>query len=240
MAFTCEAGDHDDRGVGEFFCVCNQFITVIFHRRFREVPVLGGDGDRCPVRGKGGVEVDQLLVYLKPGIPDAVDEAHFFIQIIDAAGACPAIHRVRGAPSEEVELFGVLQRENIFILQQHEALFRNLQCDSRCLLGKLIRDFGGGRCAADEIQQSGHGPGADKIDNENDCQQGCQPGLSADEFLLCFGEFLHSNADNDSSDKSCADGDEVRDKPLQNADQVFHFKRDHGVFLSLSGFSGIL
>ena len=100
VAFTCEAGDHDDRGVGEFLCVGNQFITVIFHRRFREVPVLGSDGDRCTVRGKGGVEVDQLLVYLKPGIPDTVDEAHLFIQIIDAAGACPAVHRIGRAPAE--------------------------------------------------------------------------------------------------------------------------------------------
>ena len=94
VAFTSEAGDDDHRGIGEVLCIFNQLIAVVLYRRLRKIPVLCRDGYGSAVRCKGRIKVNQLLVYLKPGILNAFDQAHFCIQIIDTAGTRSSVNRV--------------------------------------------------------------------------------------------------------------------------------------------------
>ena len=242
MAFTRKAGNHDDSCIGKGFCVGDQFIAVILYRSFGEVPVLSGDGNRCAAFRITEIEVDQLLVDFKTGFFNAVNQAYLFIKVIDAAGTGTAVNRVGRCPAEEIELFCVLQGQDAFIFQKNKALFRNLQCIGRGFCSEFRGNNCGCRLAADEVQQSCHRAGADQVDHDDDGKKCCEPGFTADEFLFRFGKLLNRNRNSDGCNKSNSYGNKVRREALQYANQIFHFKRDHGEssFLYSSGHFPVL
>ena len=241
MAFTRETGDDDHRGIGEVLRIFNQLIAVVLYRRLRKIPVLCRDGYGSAVRCKGCIKINQFLVYLKSGILNAFDQAHFCIKIIDAAGTRSSVNRVGRGPAEKIDLFRVFQRKDAFIFQQDKSFFCNFQSVSGSFLRKFFRNNSRCGCCTDKVEQCRHRPEADQVYNEDDCQQSCHPGLAANKFFLLFGELFHCYADNYGSDQCCSDGDKVRCQPFQDADQVFHFKRDHGRFpFCYSRFAGFL
>ena len=228
VALAGHAGDHDHRGVGEVLRVFEQCVVIVCGGGLGQIPVLGGDGDRGAVFGIAQVEVDQLLVHFKARVLNTLDQTDLVVEVVQAAGAGAAVDRVGGGPAEEVELLRILQRQHALILQQHEALLGDLGGDGFRLFGEIVGDLGGGLGAAHKAQQCGHGPETDQVCHDQDGQQGRQPTLAADELFLCLGQFLDPDAHGDGRGKHEADGDKVGDQALQYADQVFHFKRNHG------------
>ena len=150
------------------------------------------------------------------------------VEVVEAARAGAAVDGVGGGPAEEVQTLGVLKGQDALVLEEHEALLRDLCGDSLRLLGKVLGDRGGRCAAADQAQQGGHGAEANEICHDQDREQRREPALTADEFLPGLGQLFHRDGHGDGGHKGHGNGDKVGNEPLQYADQVFHFKRDHG------------
>ena len=224
VTLTRHTGDDDQRGVGEILGPLQQLGAVIGRGRLRQVPVLGRDGDRRAVLGVAEIELRQGGVHFKARVLDALDEADLVVQVVQAAGAGAAVDGVGGGPAEEIQALGVLKRQDALVLQKHKALLGDLGGDCLSLFGKVVRDRGGSRAAADQAQQCGHRPQADEVCHNDDHQQRGHPALAADEFFLGLGQLFHRHSHGDGCNKRHSDGDKVRYESLQYADQVFHLK----------------
>ena len=94
VPLACHTGEHDHCCIGKIFRALHQFIRILRSRGFRQRPVLCGQGHLRPLCGKLIVEIDQILIYAKPRICQAVDQADSLIQIIESAGSGPAVCRI--------------------------------------------------------------------------------------------------------------------------------------------------
>ena len=138
VAFSGHTGNHNNSCIRKFFCISDQLIAVILHRRLWKIPVLRCNGNRSTVFCKAGIKINQFPIYFKSCIPDCFNQAYLRIQIVDTAGTCPTIYRVGRAPAKEIQLFGFFQRKDSLIFQQDKAFFCNLQCYSRGFLRKFL------------------------------------------------------------------------------------------------------
>ena len=164
----------------------------------------------------------KLGVELEARIREALFKGDDLVEVVDAAGACAAVDRVRGGPAEEVQLFAGLKGEHaVFIFEHDEAFLGDLKRNvGSFLCGRL----GDGAAAGRKRDQGGHGAEADHVDGHNDGEKRRDPGFLADEASERL--LLLSDCDgHDEREHQCdADGDEVGSQAREDSDQVFHFK----------------
>ena len=232
-AFAANTGDDDHSGVGELLGVGHHLIGVQRDVGLRQSPVLRPHTNGRTLSLVVGVELGQLLVGLNAGLGQTLEQAGDGIGIIQSAGTGATIAGVGGSPAKDVQLGAGRQGQSAVVLQQNNTFLCDLCAQLVCCGRGLLGD---GAAAGNQIQHSGHGAGADQVDDDQHSQNDSHAGLAADQTLEGLGQ-LHDSDDCDQGDhKHNTKNRELLTAGFQYANDVINVDRKHLLFLLFLNF----
>ena len=224
-AFAADAGDDDDGLVRVLLGAVQQLVGVQAGSRLGDGPVALPHADDGAVGLILGVEVDEVLVGVEPGVAQAVQQADHGEGVAQRTGTGAAVAGVGGRPAKDVDVVAGSQRQvGAVVFQQHDAFVGDVLAQLGGGVDGLIAD---GAAAGRQRDQGGHGAEADQVDHDAQRQQDGHAGLGTDhEFFRLALRFAGDHGD-DGDDEHNAERSQIRRNGRQYVDDVIHVDSQH-------------
>ena len=165
-ALAADAGEDDDRGVGEVLRLLQHRVGVGGGGHLGRGEVRAGVAALLGALDAGAlIELHELFVDDEAGVLQALDDVHVRGGVAGAA-ARAAVDRIDRAVAEEIDLAAACKRQRVILVaEQHDALRLQLFCHSETLRRRVrdaedLRALGGLGAGDQGIQIDAH-PGCD-------------------------------------------------------------------------------